>query len=383
MIRLTSRPATRPASFVAWRWSSLKYAGTVMTALSTVSPRYASASAFSFCRIIALISGGLYCLPPASTRASPFGPLTTLYGTIDPSSWTSRSLRPMKRLIEKTVFAGLVTAWRFATVPTRRSPPWVNATTDGVVRPPSALSMTVGAPPSRTAMHEFVVPRSMPMVLAMCGGSPSSACSICAKSQPRYSRSLRRGKHLGAERTEPAGPVVGQGVRAVERAGVDPDARALRERSLERVRQEMAAEALALGGGEEAEVRELDRAVVGLVELVVAGPFAVDRGDPRLDLLGPLLPVRVGAAEVVGPLVRRADVLVEPAVRRAVGRVDAVDAQLAVDARRRGRADRGAVVELEVGADDVGHGAGHRCTRRARTAASRRGGSIAGGEAPW
>jgi hypothetical protein len=29
----------RPASFVAWRWSSLKYAGTVMTALSTVSPR--------------------------------------------------------------------------------------------------------------------------------------------------------------------------------------------------------------------------------------------------------------------------------------------------------------------------------------------------------
>ena len=39
MMRLTSRPATLPASFVAWRWSSLKYAGTVITALSTVSPR--------------------------------------------------------------------------------------------------------------------------------------------------------------------------------------------------------------------------------------------------------------------------------------------------------------------------------------------------------
>ncbi len=39
MMRLTSRPAMRPASLVAWRWSSLKYAGTVMTALSTVSPR--------------------------------------------------------------------------------------------------------------------------------------------------------------------------------------------------------------------------------------------------------------------------------------------------------------------------------------------------------
>src|SRR5438046_5876308 len=73
----------------------------------------------------------------------------------------------MKRLIEKTVLVGLVTAWRLATVPTRRSPPWVNATTDGVVRPPSAFSITVGSPPSSTAMHEFVVPRSIPMVLAM------------------------------------------------------------------------------------------------------------------------------------------------------------------------------------------------------------------------
>src|SRR5215212_10225255 len=78
----------------------------------------------------------------------------------------------MKRLIEKTVLVGLVTAWRLATVPTRRSPEGVKATTDGVVRPPSAFSMTVGSPPSRTAMHEFVVPRSIPMVLAMGGGSP-------------------------------------------------------------------------------------------------------------------------------------------------------------------------------------------------------------------
>ena len=29
-----------PASFVAWRWASLKYAGTVMTASVTFSPRY-------------------------------------------------------------------------------------------------------------------------------------------------------------------------------------------------------------------------------------------------------------------------------------------------------------------------------------------------------
>ena len=36
MMRMTSRPAIRPASFVAWRWPSLKYAGTVMTAFCTV-----------------------------------------------------------------------------------------------------------------------------------------------------------------------------------------------------------------------------------------------------------------------------------------------------------------------------------------------------------
>src|SRR5437588_3591285 len=138
-----------------------------MTALSTGSPRYASASAFSLPRIIALISGGEYCLPSASTRASPLGPETTLYGTIDSSSRTSASLRAMKRLIEKIVFCGLVTACRLATVPTRRSPEAVNATTEGVVRPPSAFSTTVGSPPSSTAMQLLVVPRSIPIVLPM------------------------------------------------------------------------------------------------------------------------------------------------------------------------------------------------------------------------
>src|SRR5690606_1835368 len=41
------------------------------------------------------------------------------------------------------------------------------ATTDGVVRAPSAFSMTLGFLPSMTATHEFVVPRSMPMILLM------------------------------------------------------------------------------------------------------------------------------------------------------------------------------------------------------------------------
>ena len=40
-------------------------------------------------------------------------------------------------------------------------------TTDGVVRDPSALAMTVGSPPSRTETTELVVPRSMPTARAM------------------------------------------------------------------------------------------------------------------------------------------------------------------------------------------------------------------------
>jgi hypothetical protein len=56
-----------------------------------------------------------------------------------------------------------VTACRRATLPTRRCPSFVNATTDGVVREPSAFGMTTGSPFSTIATHEFVVPRSMPI----------------------------------------------------------------------------------------------------------------------------------------------------------------------------------------------------------------------------
>ena len=41
------------------------------------------------------------------------------------------------------------------------------STTDGVVRPPSAFGTTTGSPPSMTAMHEFVVPKSMPKTFAI------------------------------------------------------------------------------------------------------------------------------------------------------------------------------------------------------------------------
>src|SRR3954449_7092349 len=85
----------------------------------------------------------------------------------DLSSILTDQSDPMWRLTERMVRSTLVTACRFATSPTRTSPFFANATTDGVVRAPSALAMTVGSPPSRTETTEFVVPRSMPTARAM------------------------------------------------------------------------------------------------------------------------------------------------------------------------------------------------------------------------
>src|ERR1700759_2780227 len=73
----------------------------------------------------------------------------------------------MRRLMAKKVRSGLGTAWRLAGWPASRSPSSVKATIEGVVRAPSEFSMTFGVAPSITATQEFVVPRSMPMTLAI------------------------------------------------------------------------------------------------------------------------------------------------------------------------------------------------------------------------
>lgn len=61
-IRTTFKPAITPASLVACRYASVKYAGTVITACFTRSPRYASAVSFILVRTMALISSGLKVL---------------------------------------------------------------------------------------------------------------------------------------------------------------------------------------------------------------------------------------------------------------------------------------------------------------------------------
>ena len=92
-----------------------------------------------------------------------------VYGTIFRSRCTTSSSkrRPIRRLTANRVLLGLVTAWRLADWPTRISSSFVKATMDGVVRSPSLFSMTRGLSPSMMATHELVVPRSMPMILAM------------------------------------------------------------------------------------------------------------------------------------------------------------------------------------------------------------------------
>src|SRR4051812_32241735 len=110
----------------------------------------------------------------------------------------------MRRLIANTVFSGLVMLCRLAVWPTRTSPLSVKATIDGVVRAPSAFSITLGVLPSMTATQELVVPRSIPIALAMtnllfsacCGPAPATIeCAghaAGATSSVLQSRAFRR-----------------------------------------------------------------------------------------------------------------------------------------------------------------------------------------------
>src|SRR4029078_3298117 len=97
---------------------------------------------------------------------------------------------PMCRLMLRNVRSLLVIAWRLATSPTNTSPAFEKATTDGVVRAPSALGMTTGSPPSSTETTELVVPRSIPTGLAMVALSLGDACGCQILSGP--DASLRR-----------------------------------------------------------------------------------------------------------------------------------------------------------------------------------------------
>ena len=136
MMRTTSSPAILPASLVAFRWLSLKYAGQVITAFETGSPKKASASSRSSVSTIALISGGEYCVSPSWMRMSSCGPATTVYGIRGNTSCSAfeDQRRPISRLTATTVRSALVTACRRVSAPTSRLPLRAIATTECVIR---------------------------------------------------------------------------------------------------------------------------------------------------------------------------------------------------------------------------------------------------------
>lgn len=69
--------------------------------------------------------------------------------------------------MSKIVLSVFSAAWFFAASPTRRSPDEVNATYDGVIRFPISFGIISICPPREIAAHEYVVPRSMPMIYSM------------------------------------------------------------------------------------------------------------------------------------------------------------------------------------------------------------------------
>ena len=166
-IRSTSSPAILPASLVACLCESLKYAGTVMTALVTACPRYFSAVSFIFCKTNADICDGEYFSPFASTQASPLSALTILNGEVKMSFCTESpsNFLPINRLAANIVFVGLVTAFLLAGIPTSCSSP--KPTTDGVVLFPSVFSITFAPLPSMTETQELVVPKSIPIIFVI------------------------------------------------------------------------------------------------------------------------------------------------------------------------------------------------------------------------
>merc|ERR1719378_1471223 len=186
MMRSTFRPAITPASFVACRCESLKYAGTVTTAFFTSLPRKASAVSFILTRIIEEICSGWnsFVSPLYSTWiiGLPSAPAFTLKGKCFMSSCTARSsnLRPISRFASKTVLYGFIATWFFAASPSSRSLS-LKATYEGVVRLPWSFAMISTRSCCHTPTHEYVVPRSMPTL------APSAIVLLLFSLSPRPS----------------------------------------------------------------------------------------------------------------------------------------------------------------------------------------------------
>src|SRR5438876_543104 len=126
-----------------------------------------------------------------------------------PSTSTFQPLSPMWRLTDRMMRSGLVMAWRLATSPTSTSPVLEKPTTDGVVRPPSALGMTVGSPASRTETTALLVPRSIPTSLAMSGSPPNQRTQQLPNRRPGMACPMAR-RAGGSFRNQHSRPMLGR-----------------------------------------------------------------------------------------------------------------------------------------------------------------------------
>merc|ERR1712093_555224 len=137
-----------PASLVAWRWESLKYAGTVTTTSLTSLPMKAAAVSFILVSTMEEISSAEKVLVSPLKSTWILGVSLSemiLKGQCLASDCTTGSeyLRPMRRLASKIVFRGFMAHWFLAASPMRRSVS-VKATYEGVVRLPWSLAIICG-----------------------------------------------------------------------------------------------------------------------------------------------------------------------------------------------------------------------------------------------
>ena len=88
----------------------------------------------------------------------------------------SRTLvpEPIRRLTDSTVRSGAAAAWLRAWRPTMTAPVSSSPTHEGRMASPSSSTME-GCPPEMIATSEFVVPRSMPMMVSVSLALPAIA----------------------------------------------------------------------------------------------------------------------------------------------------------------------------------------------------------------
>ena len=148
MMAITSNPALLPAFRVSVLSICVKYAGTVITAESIVSPHCCSASSFSLLNKIAEKSVALYFFPNSSTL---------------------KSLLPILLLKKAIAFVSPTDCIFFASSPKRMFPFSSKHSTEGVVVEPKLFFIICGFPVfwSILATAQKVVPKSIPTLIPM------------------------------------------------------------------------------------------------------------------------------------------------------------------------------------------------------------------------